>query len=198
MARPEAAQLQIPRWTAARLTDLAEPDRWGGDRMADDHPAGEPLVPVLDLAFDSGTLHALRAGVKAHACQAGLPEARAEDVVLVVHELAANAVSHGAGTGRLRIWRLAGSLHCQVEDGEPLGSGHPGEPPDHAGTEPADAADAPGPPSGRPLPSRPGHGLWLVRQVADRMRILSGARGTRATVAFDLPARRKGQGCLQS
>ncbi|MGH3419154.1 MAG: ATP-binding protein [Streptosporangiaceae bacterium] len=141
--------------------------------MADDHPAGEPGVPVLDLAFDSGTLHALRAGVKAHACQAGLPEARAEDVVLAVHELAANAVSHGAGAGRLRIWKLAGSLRCQVEDGDPLGSESP-------------------------LPSRPGHGLWLVRQVADRMRIRSGARGTRATVAFDLPARRKGQGCLQA
>jgi anti-sigma regulatory factor (Ser/Thr protein kinase) len=139
--------------------------------MADDHPAGEAVVPVLDLAFHSGTLHALRAGVKAHACQAGLPDARAEDVVLVVHELAANAVSHGAGTGRLRIWKLAGSLHCEVEDGDPLGSG-------------------------RSLPSRPGHGLWLVRQVADRMRILSGARGTRATVAFDLPGRRKGPGCL--
>jgi anti-sigma regulatory factor (Ser/Thr protein kinase) len=142
--------------------------------MADDHPAGEPGVPVLDLPFDSGTLGALRAGVKAHACDAGLPEDRAEDVVLVVHELAANAVCHGAGAGRLRIWKLAGSLHCQVEDG--------------------DQADA----SGRPLPSRPGHGLWLVRQVADRMRILSGARGTRATVAFDLPAGRKGQGCLQA
>jgi anti-sigma regulatory factor (Ser/Thr protein kinase) len=142
--------------------------------MADDHPAGVPLVPVLDLAFDSGTLGALRAGVKLHACEAGLPEDRAEDVVLVVHELAANAVCHGAGAGRLRIWKLAGSLHCQVEDG--------------------DQADA----SGRPLPSRPGHGLWLVRQVADRMRILSGARGTRATVAFDLPAGRKGQGCLQA
>jgi anti-sigma regulatory factor (Ser/Thr protein kinase) len=163
--------------------------------MADDHPAGERVVPVLDLAFDSGTLHALRAGVKAHACEAGLPEARAEDVVLVVHELAANAVNHGAGAGRLRIWKLAGSLHCQVEDGEPLGSGHPDEPPDHAGGE---AADASGPAAGRPLPSRPGHGLWLVRQVADRMRIRSGARGTRATVAFDLPGRRKGQGCLQA
>jgi anti-sigma regulatory factor (Ser/Thr protein kinase) len=145
--------------------------------MADDHPATEPGVPVLDLAFDSGTLHALRAGVKAHACQAGLPEDRAEDVVLAVHELAANAVSHGAGAGRLRIWKLAGALHCQVEDGEPHASG-------------------PGPE--RPLPSRPGHGLWLVRQVADRMRVLSGARGTRATVAFNLPARGKGQGCLQA
>ncbi|MGH3205646.1 MAG: ATP-binding protein [Streptosporangiaceae bacterium] len=142
--------------------------------MADDHPAGEPGVPVLDLAFDSGTLHELRAGVKDHACQAGLPEDRAEDVVLAIHELAANAVSHGAGAGRLRIWKLAGALHCQVEDGEPLAAGH------------------------HPLPSRPGHGLWLIRQVADRMRILSGARGTRATVAFYLPARRKGQSCLQA
>jgi hypothetical protein len=33
--------------------------------------------------------------------------------------------------------------------------------------------------------------------VGDRMLILSGARGTRATVAFNLPARRKGQDCLQ-
>ena len=163
--------------------------------MAEDHPAGESGVPVLDLAFDSGTLHALRAGVKAHACEAGLPGPRAEDVVLAVHELAANAVSHGAGAGRLRIWKLAGSLHCQVEDGEPLASGPSGEPSDHAGSEAAGAADASGQTSEHPLPSRPGHGLWLVRRVADRMRILSGARGTRATVAFDLPAGRRGQGC---
>ena len=66
------------------------------------------------------------------------------------------------------------------------------------GREATGAADASGQTSERPLPSRPGHGLWLVRQVADRMRILSGARGTRATIAFDLPARRNGQGCLQA
>src|SRR5579872_2790496 len=93
--------------------------------MADDHAGGEPGIPIMDLAFDSGTLNALRAGVKVHACQAGLPEERAEDVVLAVHELAANAVSHGAGAGRLRIWKLAGALHCEVEDGEPLASGAP-------------------------------------------------------------------------
>ncbi len=130
--------------------------------MADDHLAGEPGAPVLDLAFDSGTLGVLRAGVKAHACAAGLPEDRAEDVVLAVHELAANAVRHGAGVGRLRIWKLAGSLRCQVEDGEPA--------------------------AGHQLPTRAGHGLWLVRQVADRVRVRSGVRGTRATIAFDLPA----------
>jgi hypothetical protein len=198
MARPEPARLRILRWTAARVTDLAEPDRWEGDRMADHHPADKPGVPVLDLAFDSDTLTILRAGVKAQAREAGRPEARAEDVVLAVHELAANAVSHGAGAGRLRIWKLAGSLHCQVEDGEPLASGHPGEPPDHADPAAADAAADPGPTSGHPLPSRPVHGLWLVRQIADRTRILSGARGTLAAVVFDLPARRKGQGCPQA
>jgi two-component sensor histidine kinase len=134
----------------------------------------------------------------AHACAAGLSAARAEDVVLAVHELAANAVSHGAGAGRLRIWKLAGSLHCQVEDGEPSACEHPGQPPHHAGSEAAYAADASDPTSGHPLPTRPGHGLWLVRQVADQMRILSGARGTCATVAFDLPGRRNGQGRLQA
>jgi len=156
--------------------------------MAENHPAGEPDVPVLDLAFDSGTLDALRAGVKAHACAAGLPEDRAEDVVLAVHELAANAVCHGAGAGRLRIWKRSGSLHCQVEDGDAAdpttGDSTSGGP---ASAEPT---------SGDQLPSRPGHGLWLVWQVADRMRVLSGVRGTRAMIAFDLPARRKGQGCL--
>jgi anti-sigma regulatory factor (Ser/Thr protein kinase) len=146
-------------------------------RMADDHPAGGATNPVLDLAFDSGTLGVLRAGVKAHACQAGLPEERAEDVVLAVHELAANAVHHGAGAGRLRVWRRAGALHCQVEDGDP---------PAASGQIPA-----------RSLPGVPGHGLWVVRQLADRMRVLSGARGTRAAITFDLPAGRPGQGCLQ-
>ena len=44
-----------------------------------------------------------------------------------------------------------------------------------------------------PMPVRPGHGLWLVRQLADRMRVLPGARGTRATVTFNLPGRRSGR-----
>ena len=136
--------------------------------MADDHLVDEPTAPVLDLAFDSGTLDVLRAEVMTHACRAGLPEDRAEDVVLAVHELAANAVHHGAGAGRLRVWKRAGALHFQVEDGDPVASS--------------------GQTTVSSLPSRPGHGLWVVRQLADRMRVLSDARGTRATVTFDLPA----------
>jgi len=128
---------------------------------------GTPSARVLDLAFDSGTLDVLRSGLKAHACRAGLSADRAEDVVLAVHELAANAVHHGAGTGRLRVWKRAGALHCQVEDGDPLA--------------------AFGQSALNSWPARPGHGLWVVRQLADRMRVLSSGRGTRAEVTFNLP-----------
>jgi anti-sigma regulatory factor (Ser/Thr protein kinase) len=154
--------------------------------MADDHPLDGPVGTVLDLAFDSGTLHTLRAGVRSHACQAGLSEDRAEDVVLAVHELAANAVCHGTGTGRLRLWKRAGALYCQVEDGDPPAARDSAEQrPGYGGGDVANV-EVSGYSSAHPLPSRPGHGLWLARQVADRMRVLSGARGTRATVAFNL------------
>ena len=162
--------------------------------MADDQPLDGPVGTILDLAFDSGTLDTLRAGVKSHACQAGLSEDRAEDVVLAVHELAANAVRHGTGTGRLRLWKRAGALYCLVEDGDPP-DGDPPAAGDPAGQWPGQGAgdvaeaEVSGNPSARALPSRPGHGLWVVRQLADRMRVCSGARGTRATVVFNLSGR---------
>jgi anti-sigma regulatory factor (Ser/Thr protein kinase) len=143
------------------------PGSGGGERRAgplDD--AADGTAPDLDLAFDSGTLSALRAKVKAYALLVGLAEARAADVVLAVHELAANTVCHGGGAGRLRIWNLPGALCCQVEDGESLAASQ-----------------------GLifPLAIAPGHGLWVARQVADQMQVLSGPRGTCATVTFDLP-----------
>ena len=73
-------------------------------------------APVLDQEFDSGNLYALRAAVQAHAGQAGLSEDRTSEVVLAVHELAANAIAHGAGHGRLRLWDLNGSLTCEIVD----------------------------------------------------------------------------------
>jgi hypothetical protein len=39
-----------------------------------------------------------------------------------------------------------------------------------------------------PLPVLPGHGLWVARRIADQMQVLSGPRGTRATLIFELPA----------
>ena len=140
--------------------------------MADNHPVGEPaggdVPPLFDLAFDSGALYVLRTEMRACAGQAGLPEDRVTDVVLAVHELAANVLSHGGGKGRLRVWNLAGALHCQVDDGDLIAS-----------EDPAARTNS--------LPDLPGHGLWVVRRVADQMQTLSGPRGTRVTLIFSRP-----------
>lgn len=128
-------------------------------------------TPLLDQEFDSGTLYALRAAVQAHASRVGLSEDRAGEVVLAVHELAANAIAHGAGHGRLRLWDLAGALSCEIADG-----GTPGT------TDSSETVN--------PWPTVEGHGLWLVRQVADHLDLNSGPRGTRAVVTFALPPER--------
>src|SRR6516164_8206509 len=135
------------------------------------------LTPLLDQEFDPGTLYALRAAVQAHAAQAGLSEDRVGEVVLAIHELAANAIAHGAGHGRLRMWERAGALSCEILDGGPAGaSGPPG---------PAGASGPPGPfEAADPWPAADGHGLWLVRQLADQLDLRSGPRGTRAIVTF--------------
>lgn len=136
----------------------------------------QPSVPMLYMRFDSGLLGVLRATVRIHACRAGFSGARTEDVVLAVHELAANAIQHGGGTGRLRMWTLGGALHCQVDDGDPRGSADPAE----------DAASAWLPVQVNSPPGRLGYGLWVVWQLSDRMRVLPGARGTRVTASFGL------------
>jgi anti-sigma regulatory factor (Ser/Thr protein kinase) len=138
------------------------------------------MVPILDLAFDSRTLNVMRAEVRDQARQAGMSEGQAGDVVLAVHELAANAVRHGAGKGRLRMWSLPGALRCQVDDGDPPASGDPGAALAGGGTAGASSLNS--------WPARPGHGLWVTRQVADEVQVLSGPDGSRATVIFDLPA----------
>jgi anti-sigma regulatory factor (Ser/Thr protein kinase) len=154
------------------MPDDPHPDGPAGPdgRVYQGWPAPVPAdgaPPVLDLGFDSGTLHTVRAQIRACVSHAGFPEGQAEDVVLAVHELAANAVSHGAGAGRLRVWNLAGALYCQVDDGDS---------PDRA--------------SVNSLPCAHGHGLWVVQQVADQMQSLSGPGGTSVLVRFDRGAMR--------
>jgi anti-sigma regulatory factor (Ser/Thr protein kinase) len=142
-------------------------------------------TPLLDQEFDSATLYALRAAVQAHASRVGLSEDRAGEVVLAVHELAANAIAHGAGRGRLQMWDLVGALSCEIVDGGPASSGGPASAHRSAGAHgPAGAHGSP--PVSDPWPAAHGHGLWLVRQVADELDLRSGPRGTRAVVTFAL------------
>ncbi len=137
--------------------------------------AGKQRRPAgtRDLAFDADTLAGLRKAVLAVAAAAGLADERADEVMLAVHELAANAVRHAGGTGRVQIEVTTGYLRCLVSD---TGPGSPDGRAPGGGRGPA-----------LPWPFQPGHGLWLVRNVADHLSIQSTTRGSRVTVAFRLP-----------
>jgi anti-sigma regulatory factor (Ser/Thr protein kinase) len=152
----------------------AREGRRGGAAGGGAAPAG--FTP-LDQAFDADALYALRAAVAAHAAAAGLDKSAVYDVTAVAHELAANAVVHGAGHGRLRLWADGGFLYCQVSDDG------------RDGTTDRPAPLAPPGDGAAPWPVQHGHGLWLVRQVADDVGIGHGPDGTTATVRFPLGAR---------
>jgi anti-sigma regulatory factor (Ser/Thr protein kinase) len=174
-------------------------------------PGGHGLPPgslLLEQDFDEGSLYVLRAAVSAHGAEAGLEKGRLYDVVTVAHELAANAVRHGAGRGHLRLWLDDGLLHCEVSDagrssvegGRPAGDNNTGRPaPGNAGRtggdspgNPGDAnGDSPGSADGAqsvPWREEHGHGLWVVSRVADQFRIDRRATATIATAAFRLDA----------
>ena len=159
--------------------------------MTSDEPPTQPGWPqdaaaapyVLDQCFDASSLSALRTAAQACATQAGMPGERATNIVIALHELAANAVRHGAGSGRLRIWDHIGALYCRVDDDGPaatLSMGHGDAGADGAGSAGQNLADR--------WPREPGHGLWLARQVADQMTLRSDSRGTIAVITFAMPA----------
>jgi anti-sigma regulatory factor (Ser/Thr protein kinase) len=132
--------------------------------------------PSLEQNFDGRSLHTLRSAVAAHAAAAGLGREQVYDVTSAAHELAANTVRHGPGQGRLLLWMDEAFLYCQVSD------------------------DGTGARIGGPLPvdatswqARPGHGLWLIGQVADELTIDRGPAGVTTLAAFAIapgPARR--------
>ena len=132
---------------------------------------------MLDREFDTDALAGLREAVLGYATDCGMPEDQAIDVMLAVHELAANAVRHGPGHGRLRIHVTASTLHCEVSDPGP--SSRDGRAPDGTGGQTPGAV---------PWPVEQGHGLWLVHKAADHLRVTSGPHGSLITVVFTLPA----------
>lgn len=155
---------------------VAEPMGVGRRRGASDQPhragLGEASPTggakvLLDLGFDGGCLSRVRAAVAAQV--AAIPAGRLVDtMMLVAHELASNAVRHGGGSGRLRLWMGGGVLHCEVSDAGP------------GLEEPASVGRVLPPPS---LPG--GRGLWIARQMSD-LRIDSSPRGTTVTAMFSL------------
>lgn len=134
------------------------------DRAKPGRDPTPPGSPSLEQEFDARSLHALRSAVAAHAAATGLSRQRVYDVTAATHELAANTVRHGPGRGRLLLWTHERFLYCQVSDN---------------GTANGQQAVDPGSWS-----TDPGHGLWLVNQVADEFTIDHSPSGVTATVTF--------------
>jgi anti-sigma regulatory factor (Ser/Thr protein kinase) len=137
---------------------------------------------VLDQVFDAETLHELRKAVLAAAVAAGMPDDRAAQVMLAVHELAANSVCHGGGAGRARMSIVGGDLHCQVSDAGQGGDGQGGD-----GLDRGEGEDA-----AAPWTFQRGHGLWVVRKVADHVSVAASLGDSQVIAVFGLPGFRGG------
>jgi anti-sigma regulatory factor (Ser/Thr protein kinase) len=159
---------------------MREGDRLNAARTRPKRPNGLPRAagrlptnrrastPVLDMTFSADDLIRLRWAVAAYAAELGAG-GKGEDVVLIAHELASNAVRHGGGAGRLRLWRDDYRLLCRVSDTGPGLTDVAG-----AGAE-LPSAQVPG-----------GRGLWIARRLA-AVRIDSSSKGTVITAAVLLP-----------
>ncbi|MEJ3744466.1 ATP-binding protein [Actinomycetes bacterium KLBMP 9797] len=148
---------------------MSSPDR--PVRSSPTRPGGHgPGVVDVDLPFDVDGLYALRATLAAHASRLGAPDEQIEHLLIVASELAANAIQHGGGSGRLRLWHSDGLLCCQVSDRGP-GITDPG-----IGTSPPDPASLNG-----------GRGLWICRNLASQLTIARGPDGRGAVITAAIP-----------
>ena len=152
----------------------------GGHRSSDTHqlehaagfarPLPPPVGEVVTVGFDDATLQPLRRFIAAHAVAAGLDEVRIGELVVAASEIATNAIVHGRGDGRVRVWTDAGHLVCEI-----TGPGHITDPlvgrlrPAHAQTH--------------------GRGIWLANQFCDLVQIRCTEQTTTVRLHVRLPDR---------
>ncbi|MFE6905591.1 ATP-binding protein [Streptomyces erythrochromogenes] len=122
---------------------------------------------LLETHFCAADLARVRIQVDLHTSRTTpLSEPRRAQFVLAVHEVMCNAVRHGGGEGTVRLFRSADGLCCRVDDKGPGFDAN-------AIPRVLPSVDAPG-----------GHGLWLVRELADRMDVARCAVGASITFAM--------------
>jgi len=121
------------------------------------------------VTHDLDSLYALRSAVSAHASDLGAAPERVAHIVIVASELATNAIRHGGGGGRLRLWRADGRIWCEVSD-----SGPGLADPESVGTSPP------------PAMATGGRGLWIVRRLSAQVRFGGDGHGTMVTAAVTL------------
>jgi serine/threonine-protein kinase RsbW len=146
-------------------------------------PAAAEAVNKVDLPLNAAPeqglardftvedLPSLRHAVHASAGASGLAGDALDDFVIVVHELATNAVRHGGGRGKIEMRADGDTLLCDIRD---HGPGFP------------DGVPAP---AGPPSPEVPGgRGLWLARHLSDTLLITDGPGGVTVSITACLPA----------
>src|SRR2546430_102716 len=138
--------------------------------------APEEAVPgsietaLVAVEFGRRDLGPVRRLVAAAAAEAGLFGNRLHGFVLAVNELTTNAVVHGGGLGRLRLWLTGRQLVCEITD------------------------TGPGIPDGQVQTDRPpaeatsGRGLWLTRMLCDAFSLETSRKGTTVRVASAVDA----------
>lgn len=132
-------------------------------------PSRRPvLVPAdveVDQPFDANGLYVLRATLAAHASRLGAAQEHVEHLLIVAVELATNAIRHGGGTGRIRLWQRDSVLYCQVADRGP------GIADSTVGSTAPDPARLDG-----------GRGMWICRNLASELTIHTGNGGQGTTI----------------
>jgi anti-sigma regulatory factor (Ser/Thr protein kinase) len=77
-------------------------------------PFPEPTEPWVAMTFRAPDLSQVRAVVVDQAVLAGLLPDRMDDLQIAVNEVATNAITHTDGPGRLRVWREADRVVCEI------------------------------------------------------------------------------------
>jgi len=140
-------------------------------------PGPDPLeatTPTLEVE-DVGSLRQLRRALTASLADGPLDADEAEDLVLAIDEVVANAAEHGVPPVDVRLWVTQQRVLCAVAD-----RGHGFDEP-LAGYGPAHGDDL----------SVGGMGLWLARRAVDRMTTAPLADGDGCVVRLVVDPRRE-------
>ncbi|WP_431893615.1 ATP-binding protein [Nonomuraea sp. bgisy101] len=123
-------------------------------------------APAREVLFRLSDLPEVRNFAAVHARAAGLPDEEVTDLLVAVNEVATNAVTHGTGRARLRVWHERDDVVVEVhDDGRWELEGSPGStpPPPHATS---------------------GMGLWVARSLARWIGFRTGRDGSTVTMRF--------------
>jgi anti-sigma regulatory factor (Ser/Thr protein kinase) len=124
---------------------------------------GRPRIRLPIDASSSGWRRPVAAAIAAH----DLPAGRAEEFLIAVSEVVANALQHGPGRAQLTLWPTGDGVVCEVHN-------------DGRGVDDPFAGYLPPGSDGAAW----GMGLWVARQLSDALVIQSGPDGTSVRLAI--------------